>query len=474
MRRRLIVVALVLGIPLAAHALHRSSPGALLVTKGAPVVHPSTRSWERYLAFSTTEDLLHTGSTGRQVYLFNLFAYDCANGFPGAPELGACPIVPAPPIARITTGVGDADDPTVDRTGAIIAFAADGAYAGGTGPTVGRRQIFVQSPTTGLVRVTTATDGDCARPSLNERGGVLAFESTASLMGPGGTSQIYLFDRRTGLLRRLTNGAGPSTRPMLNRLGTTIAFESTADLRGDGHDTGVSQIFWFDVKQNTLHQLTAGNGSSRRPWLASKVKSRPLRKLGVKKPAIFFESDATDLGGSGSGTQVYVGTTRLGDLPAVVSVTPVVAAGCTPGTTASSTPSVDASGRHLSFVSTGDLLCNGTTGARLFILDMKLVPPTLYQITGRGDVAGSVSGSLGLWFVSFTTTDDVTGAGVCGSQLHVVDFFLGHFGAATTNGQVPLEPPPANPDLGCDDTDACTTDACVASVCQHSPIMSCP
>ena len=125
-------------------------------------------------------------------------------------------------------------------------------------------------------------------------------------------------------------------------------------------------------------------------------------------------------------------------------------------------------------VSTGDLLCNGTTGARLFILDMKLVPPTLYQITGRGDVAGSVSGSLGLWFVSFTTTDDVTGAGVCGSQLHVVDFFLGHFGAATTNGQVPLEPPPANPDLGCDDTDACTTDACVASVCQHSPIMSCP
>jgi hypothetical protein len=32
---------------------------------------------------------------------------------------------------------------------------------------------------------------------------------------------------------------------------------------------------------------------------------------------------------------------------------------------------------------------------------MKIVPPTLYQITGRVDVSGSVAGSLGLWFVSF-------------------------------------------------------------------------
>jgi hypothetical protein len=474
MRRRLLPLAIVLALPLAAHALHRSSPGAILVTTGAPVVHPSTRSWERYLAFSTTEDLLRTGSAGRQVYLFNLFAYDCANGLPGAPELGACPIVAAPPIARVTTGVGDADDPSVDRTGTVIAFAADGAYGGGSGAAVGHRQIFVQSPTAGLVRVTTAGDGDSARPSLNERGGIVAFESTSALLGPGGTSQIFLYDLRSGLLRRLTSGAGPSTRPMLNRLGTTVAFESTADLRGDGHDTGISQIFWFDVKQTALHQLTSGNASSRRPWLASKVKSRPLRKLGLKKPAIFFESDATDLGGGGTGTQVYAGTTRLGDLPTIIEVTPVAATGCTPGATSSSTVSVDASGRHLSFVSTGDLLCNGTTGARLFVLDMKTVPQTLYQVTGRGDVAGSVAGSLGLWFVSFTTTDDVTGAGVCGSQLHVVDFFLGRFGAATTAGQVPLEPPTASADLGCDDADACTADVCDASVCQHAAIPSCP
>jgi hypothetical protein len=259
---------------------------------------------------------------------------------------------------------------------------------------------------------------------------------------------------------------------MLNRLGKTVAFESTADLLGDGHDTGISQIFWFDVKQNVLHQLTAGNAPSRRPWLAAKMKSRPLRRLGVKKPAIFFESDATDLGGPG--TQVYVGTTRLGDLPPIVPITPVAAPGCTPGATQASAPTVDASGRHLSFVSTGDLLCNGTTGARLFVLDMKIVPATLMQITRRGDVVGTPSGSLGLWFVSFTTTDDMTGTGVCGSQLHVVDFFLGHFGATTSIGQIPLEPPPASPDLGCDDTNACTTDACVASVCQHTPIVGCP
>jgi hypothetical protein len=76
-------------------------------------------------------------------------------------------------------------------------------------------------------------------------------------------------------------------------------------------------------------------------------------------------------------------------------------------------------------------------------------------------------------FVSFTTTDDVSDAGVCGSQLHVIDFFLGRFGAATTIGQIPLEPPAASPDLGCDDADACTVDACVAIVCRHTPHTSC-
>lgn len=476
MLRLATIVAIVLTMPLAAFGLHRSSPGAIKVTTGAPVVHPSTRSWERYLAFSTTEDLLRSGITGRQVYLFNLFAWDCAHALPGAPELGACPVIPIEPIARITTGVGDADNPSVDRTGTVIAFDADGAYSGGTGAIVGRRQVFVSSPAAGLVRVTAGVDGDSVRPSLSERGGVVAFESTASILGSAGASQIFVQDLRRGGLRRLTNGAGPSTHPMLNRLGTVVVFESTADLRHDGHDTGVSQIFWYDLKQNLLHQLTNGNASSRRPWLASKVKSKPLRQQGVKRPAVFFESDATNLGVTpgGPGTQIYVATTRLGDLPPVVQVTPVAANGCTPaGATSASSPSVDASGRHLSFVSVGDLLCNATTGARLFVLDMKIVPALLYQVTGRNDVVGSVAGSLGLWFVSFTTTDDVTGAGICGSQLHVVDFFTGHFGAASTNGQAPLEPPPGTPALGCDDGDPCTADSCAPAGCQHTPV-PCP
>ena len=53
---------------------------------------------------------------------------------------------------------------------------------------------------------------------------------------------------------------------------------------------------------------------------------------------------------------------------------------------------------------------------------------------------------------------------MCGSQLYIVDFFLGHLGTVTTTGQVPLDPPVANLDLGCDDADPCTSDACVASV----------
>src|SRR5690242_16710633 len=74
--------------------------------------------------------------------------------------------------------------------------------------------------------------------------------------------------------------------------------------------------------------------------------------------------------------------------------------------------------------------------------------------------------------VTLSTTDDLTG--VCGHKLHAVDFFNGHFDAATTAGTTPTEPLPGNADAGCTHQDACTTDTCVAGACVHQAIPSCP
>jgi hypothetical protein len=90
----------------------------------------------------------------------------------------------------------------------------------------------------------------------------------------------------------------------------------------------------------------------------------------------------------------------------------------------------------------------------VFDLDAEPDQPRLFQITGAGDVQPPIALSLGQWFVSLSTTDDLTGLGSCGYQLHVIDYFLdvpGHWNAATEPGQLPPDvqpvagsPPPGN------------------------------
>ena len=475
------VLALVvtLGGAVPAAALHRNTPKSIRVTKGAGITLPPTRSWSYVTGFTSPDDVLGTGSTGRQVYVFSLFEYDCGAGVPG-PELSSCRGRPA--IAQVTSGAGDPDNPSVGSHNTLVAFDADGAYGGGTGPGVGHRQIFVLNRVTQkLTRLTDAADGDSVRPTIDEKTASVVFESTASLTGGGtGVSQIFVYDAKTHGFTQLTNGAGPSTHPIPTKIAAGIAFESTAALRGDGHDTGVSQIFWYDRKLATLVQMTNGNGPSRRPWPTTKLRVKAMPgtlAAKVRAPAVLFESEATDLPGSTgvAGPQLYVASTRLGDAPPVRQLTPVSVFGCTPLDPGTATfPALDSTGRRITFVSTADPLCNGTSGRRMFVLDVSTSPVLLRQITGRGDVDGPVATPLGVWFAAALTTDDLTGAGICGHQLQVVDFFTGGWQAALALGTSPIEPTPGDANAACDDGNACTADSCAPAGCQHTAIPACP
>jgi len=461
-----------------ARALHRVTPGAARVTHGAAVSHPSTRSWGYLLAFSSTEDLAATGSTGRQVFVFGLFDYDCQYGIP-APELSSCPGAAPPFLTQVTAGPGAPDDPSATAGGTLVAFDADGSYAGGAGPGVGHRQIFVKDLTTStLLRVTDAPDGDSTHPSLSEGGNDLVFESTAALGGgPAGVSQIYRYEVAGGLLTPITHGLGGSRVPMPSMLGRVVSFESTAALLGDGHDTGISQIFWYDALFAQLHQLTAGIASSQHAYVTTRLRGRGLRGVVGRGAAIVFDSLATNLPGTAGGpaTQVYIGSTGAGDLPRIVQLTPTAVSGCSPAFSGTSSyPAFDAFGRRIAFISTGDPLCNATAGNRAFVLDGKRAPFALLQLTGQGDVQGPLGMSFGHWFVTLSTTDDLTGTGVCGHQLHVLDFLAGHWNAAGTPGALPAEPAPGNAAAACDDGNACTLDSCAAAGCQHAAIPGCP
>ncbi len=404
--------------PAPAAALHRDSAPAARITRGAGAAIPRTRGWRTWLPLTSTEDLTGTGSTGRQAFVFDLWTYDCVvkpNGFVRA----ACPAANAPYLVQVTSGPGAPDNPSVNGVGRLVAFDADGAYAGGTGPGASRRQIFLLDRRTGaLTRVTTATDGDSVRPSLDDAGRTLVFESTAALAdGPSGTAQIFVYDVRAQTLERVTHGKGGSHEPMPDKRGKRIAFASTADLLGDGHDTGISQIFWYDRSYRALHQLTRGNAASRHPFIAVlKPSSKVYPLLGLTRiqggPSIVFESGATDLPGTrgGPGTQIHFGTLVTGDLPTIVQLTPPPVAGCSPPTAGTSTdPVVEPAGRRVLFTSDGDLLCNGTSGRRLFGFAITGRVGVL-QLTARGDVQTPVA-ALGGWFAALSTSEDLSGTG---------------------------------------------------------------
>lgn len=474
-----LAITAMLGAAAPALALHRNTPASIRVTKGASITLPPTRSWSYVTAFTSPDDVLGTGATGRQVYVFGLFEFDCGAGVPG-PELKSCRGHNA--IAQVTTGPGDPDNPSVGSHGTLVAFDADGSYGGGSGPGVGRRQIFVVNRVTQqLTRITAGTDGDSVRPTIDEKTASVVFESTASLAGgASGVSQIFVYDAKSQGITQLTNGAGPSMHPIPTKIAAGVAFESTAALRGDGHDTGVSQIFWYDRKKATLVQITNGNGPSRRPWPTTKLRVKAMAGTLAAKippPAIVFESEATNLPGSTgvAGPQIYVASTRLGDGPPVRQLTPVAVFGCTPASPGTASfPALESTGRRITFISDADPLCNGTTGQRLFVLDLATSPVLLRQLTGRGNVTGPVATPLGVWFAGALTTDDLTGGGVCGHQFQIVDFFTGGWKAALAIGTSPVEPAPGSADGACDDGDACTADACAPTGCVHTPIPACP
>ena len=436
--------------PRPARALHKESPPAYRITEGSSHPHPQTRSWGNYFAFSSADDLAQNGNNRREIFVFNMAYYDCFQGstFPTTP----CPNPLRPFLYQVTFGPGDPENPslalpldTQTENSQWLAFDARGNLLGATGPAAARRQIFLKDLVTGEVRqITFAADGDSVRPSVNAHGGIVVFESTAQLtLGPtpAGTSQIYVYETKSRLLRQITFGRGPSTRPITNQLGQVIAFQSTANLLGNGADTGVPQIFWSNYDRAThtsvLHQLTRGNGPSQRPFL-SEVDS-----------FIAFDSSATNL----PGTPGTVGTSVFMSSPLAGATQPPAFRQLTfPNTFGACSSSMIGAGSladHIGFICTGDPLRNGTIGNRVFIFELSTL--TLMQITGTGDVQPPIGGNIGNWFVTMSTTSPLGSRGGCGYQLSVLDYLgdlqPGHdtkWVPATQPGQLPPDVVPAS------------------------------
>jgi hypothetical protein len=455
--------------------MHKEAPTASRISSDASHVHPSTRSWGDYFAFASAASLAGGESQGQQIFVFRLRDYVCRFGRPDLQSTGEveapCGATPRPYVVQATSGPGDPDDPSVSSDGTMVAFDAAGIFGTSSGDAASRRQIFVKNLRTGaIVQVTNAPDGDSVRPTLNDAGGAVVFESTASLLGGRtGVSQIFIYHLASGSLKQVTNGDGASRFAMMNKLGDHVAFQSSAALvqtapgiAAEGADTGISQIYWYDRPSDSLHKLTQGNGSSQHPFVEEKAPG-----------LVFFDSVATNLPGAvaGAGSQIYAASTKDGDLPTVFQYT-FGASNC-------SYPAIEPNGVRAAFVCTGDLLQNGSHGTNLFVLNFGDGASGLFQITAGGTMQGPVGANFGLWFVTAASTSDLAGTGICGRQLYVLDYYLpDHYYeleharvAATRLGQLPTEPTAGDANASCDDLNECTADVCNGgATCSHGAI----
>ena len=179
--------------------------------------------------------------------------------------------------------------------GNVVAFDAFGSFNDAfTGGAANRRQVFVRNLTTGHITPVTGDSAATARAHRSTRRALVVFESTAPLLGgTTGIRQVFMYSIQSGLLWQITNGAGPSRGGMFNRVGTHLAFSSTADLKGDGHDTGISQIFWYDkVERDALpddgretRTAATRSSTSARPRRSTSSPTRPTCPARSRPPA---------------------------------------------------------------------------------------------------------------------------------------------------------------------------------------------
>ena len=233
----------------------------------------------RYVAFaSLASDLTGAGNDNNSSY--DIFVYDRQTG---------TTTVASRVDGSFSTTIANADDhstfPAISADGSIVAFDSFAAnLIGPADPADVSSDIFVHNRdlnTTDRVSVAVGggpRDGHSFKPSISGNGRFVAFYSHATNLVAGdtnGVADVFRFDRNLGTTTRVSGAAGGAVfGHSVSDDGSRIAFESPPG--------GVlKNIFVWD--NGVVTQVTSGNGDSRISGISSNGQF------------VVFDSDASDL-----------------------------------------------------------------------------------------------------------------------------------------------------------------------------------
>ncbi|MGE5234722.1 MAG: TolB family protein [Acidobacteriota bacterium] len=220
---------------------------------------------------------------------------------------------------------GNSTNPSISASGRFVVFESRADNLGGSGANA---DVYVRNPKTGKTRVVSTTSaGDAVGNSgVSNLGGAISGDgrcvvfhsNSSSLPGDhtGGINNVYLHDRKTGKTRLVSKtsagepaSGGSSQFATVSTSGRYVAFSSQAtNLPGDH---SYPNVYLRDRKtgKTRLASVTSGGDPATGGQSVGALVSPSGRYVG-------FESNATNLGGDNSYTDVFVhdrktGKTRL-------------------------------------------------------------------------------------------------------------------------------------------------------------------
>ena len=387
-----IIIACLVLLPAAAPAFHQITPTLVQITplSGAGTIANQQWAGIRYVIFDSDADLLGSGSTGRQIYLFDLLERDLHD---------------TQALFRLTSGPGDNRHATTGKLANAIVYDTQ---PNGAGP----RQLFLFDRQRGDRYALTQGTANSLNARMDNSSRLVVFESDADFFAAGiAGPQIYQIDLRkvvpscpypcgaTGNagLTQITRSAGTSRNAVTSSGGKWVAFESDADPMGIEEHT--TQVYTYNAKTASFTQLSHGPGAGRNPTIS------------LTGGLVAFESETDLLENGTTGTQIFVHK-RAKALPQQISDHRPIGH-CTGA-------SLSANGHAVSFVSSDDLLSSGSTDSEVF--SYALQHQALRQITDSQSPVSTAAYAGGV-FITFLSADDLLGTNPNSVALYLVNLF---------------------------------------------------
>ncbi len=295
-------------------------------TTSNPNEQPSLNDRGTLVAFVSTADLSGSNSDHNQ----EIFLYETASGR----------------IIQITDSIaGFNGDPDLSGDGQAIVFTSNRDLTGRNAD--GNFEVFLSQVGAGnFTQITDTLTGFNVVPAADASATRISFVSSSDLTGENADAnqEIFLFNTKTKVFTQVTHSHGE--RNLISAIsanGRTIALASTADLTGDNPDES-QEIFLFDVRTNTLQQVTDTTGG---------FSFSP--SIDGRGQLVAFVSDRDLTGNNSDGNdEIFVFNSRTGNF---TQVTATIGG-------QNHQPAIDHAGRRIVFISDRDLTGSNFDGNR--------------------------------------------------------------------------------------------------------------